>query len=269
MATKRSRGIFSWIASIVAILVCIFMLTAILSIVFGGAKSFFSNLREKEVREALKLSIITSTISSVVVMLLAVIVAYAFTRTEMPFKGIMELLMELSMGLPYILLGLALLIIFSSPFGKWLKGYGIKVVFAPLGIIMAHILVNLPYAVRLVRDCFREVDPRLEFIAGTLGAGEFRRFSTILLPISIRGIISASILIWSRAMGEFGATLMLVGITRLKTETLPGNVYLNISTGNNEAAMATATLMLLISALAMILSRIAERKSILPRRGNA
>ena len=268
MATKRSDGIFARIASLVAVLVCLFMLSAILSIVFGGIGSFLSNLRQREVLAALKLSIITSTISSLVVMLLAVMVAYAFTRTNMPFKGLMGIVMELSMSLPYILLGLALLIMFSSPFGRWLKVHGIKVVFAPLGIVMAHILVNLPYAVRLVRDCFEAVDPRLEFIAGTLGAGEARRFSTILLPISIRGIISASILIWSRAMGEFGATLMLVGITRMKTETLPGNVYLNISTGNNEEAMATATLMLFISALAMMLSRIAEKKSLLPRRGN-
>lgn len=145
---------------------------------------------------------------------------------------------------------------FSSPAGKWLKEQGFKVVFAPAGIVMAHILVNLPYAIRLIRTAFEASDQRMEFIARTLGASPWKCFLTILLPLCRRSLVSTFILTWSRALGEFGATLMLVGITRFKTETLPGSIYLSISTGDNQAAMATAMLMLMISGLTLFLSRL-------------
>ena len=126
---------------------------------------------------------------------------------------------------------------------------------------MAHLLVNLPYGVRLVKTSFEEADMRLEFIAATLGASRFKSFLSILLPLCRADLVSTAILTWSRAMGEFGATLMLVGITRMKTETLPGSIYLSISTGRNDTAMSTAVLMLLISAGALFLSQIASGKS--------
>ena len=121
---------------------------------------------------------------------------------------------------------------------------------------MAHILVNLPYAIRLIRTAFEASDQRMEFIARTLGASPWKCFLTILLPLCRRSLVSTFILTWSRALGEFGATLMVVGITRFKTETLPGSIYLSISTGDNQAAMATAMLMLMISGLTLFLSRL-------------
>ena len=139
---------------------------------------------------------------------------------------------------------------------EWLKEQGFKVVFSPAGIVMAHILVNLPYAIRLIRTAFEASDQRMEFIARTLGASPWKCFLTILLPLCRRSLVSTFILTWSRALGEFGATLMVVGITRFKTETLPGSIYLSISTGDNQAAMATAMLMLMISGLALFLSRL-------------
>ena len=75
--------------------------------------------------------------------------------------------------------------------------------------------------------------------------------TTIILPLSRNSLISMIVLVWSRAIGEFGATLMLVGITRMKTETLPGSIYLSISTGDTEMAMAAATIMLCIAMISL------------------
>ena len=253
---RRADG-FSVFAIVVALLVILFISSAIFSIALGGAPGFFENLRSQELRFALRLSVLTSTISTALVMLLALPTAYALTRTGMPLKRLSSLIIELTLSLPFILLGLALLIMFSSPLGKWLKAQGFAVVFSPAGIVMAHLLVNLPYVVRLVKTAFEDSDLRLEFIAETLGASRFRSFLSVLLPLCRSGIVSTAILTWSRAMGEFGATLMLVGITRMKTETLPGSIYLSISTGRNDAAMSTAVLMLLISGAALFLSQLA------------
>lgn len=261
----RSQGrkdIFTYVAIVIALLVIFFIGSAILAIVIGGLPGFWKNIKSREVLFALRLSVTTATVSSIVVMALALPTAYALTRTSMPLKRSCSLLIELTLSLPFILLGLSLLIMFSSPAGKWLKFHGIRVVFAPLGIVMAHLLVNLPYAIRLVKTAFENADTRLEFIAETLGASRFQSFRTILIPGCRSSLISTFILTWSRAMGEFGATLMLVGITRMKTETLPGSIYLNISTGNNEAAMSTAVLILLISGTALFLSQMAARKNL-------
>jgi molybdate transport system permease protein len=169
--------------------------------------------------------------------------------------------MELPLSLPYLVLGLCLLIVFSSDFGKILRELGFRVVFDKNGIIMAQVIVNLPFAVRFMRTAMAEVDIRLEFIAGTLGASRWTRFYTILLPQCRQSLIAMAVLVWSRALGEFGATLMLVGVTRMKTETLPASIYLNISTGDNGMAMASAILILLISAVSLTVTTLLGRKN--------
>jgi len=264
---NKNRGLFSIFSIVVALLVIFFIGSAIAAIIIKGLPCFAEAVTSEEIRFACGLSFTTATISTVIVTLLALPTAYALTRTNMPFKRLSGVLVELTLSLPYLLLGLSLLIIFSSDFGKALKAYGIKIVFSKAGIVMAQILVNLPYAVVLIRTAFEAVDPRMEFIAGTLGASESRAFLTILLPITESSLISAFILTWSRALGEFGATLMLVGITRMKTETLPGSIYLSISTGNNDTAMATATLMLLISGVTMAAANLLNQHAVNKRRG--
>ena len=238
---KRHRGtdLFSAVTIAVALLVILFIGSAICAIAAGGISSFAGTIRQKEVLSALRLSAVTASLSTLIVMALALPTAYALTRTSMPFKELSGIIIELTLSLPYLLLGLSLLIMFSSPAGKWLKEQGFKVVFAPAGIVMAHILVNLPYAIRLIRTAFEASDQRMEFIARTLGASPWKCFLTILLPLCRRSLVSTFIL-----------------TTRFKTETLPGSIYLSISTGDNQAAMATAMLMLMISGLTLFLSRL-------------
>ena len=179
----------------------------------------------------------------------------------MPLKKTIQIIMELPLSLPYLVLGLCLLIVFSSDLGKALRDMGFKVVFDKNGIILAQLIVNLPFAVKFMRTAMSEVDERLEFIAGTLGASRWTRFRTVLLPLCRQSVIAMVVLVWSRALGEFGATLMLVGVTRMKTETLPASIYLNISTGDNGMAMASAILIMIISAAAHTITTILNKKN--------
>lgn len=260
-AQKRStgRGFFPAFSYLVTLLVLIFMVSTIMAIVVSGAGHLGSALTSAEVLFSMRMSVVTSTISSTLCMAMAIPAAYAFTRGHMPFKRLSSVIMELTLSLPYILLGFALLLVFSSPFGKALKEAGFKVVFEPAGIVFAQLVVNLPFAIRMVKTAFLDVDPRMCFVAQTLGASEGALVRTILLPVARNQLVSAAVLTWARGMGEFGATLMLVGITRMKTETLPGSIYLNISTGNNETAMATAMIMLLLSAAALSVATLLNR----------
>lgn len=242
-----------------ATVVLLFVGSAIVAIVAGGIAHFGEAVTSAEVLFSLRMSVATSSISTVLCLVLALPTAYALSRTNMPLKRVAEVLMELTLSLPYILLGFALLLIFSSPFGKALKEAGLAVVFEPTGIVFAQLIVNLPFAIRMVRTAFADVSPRMEFVAKTLGATPGDVFRTIILPQCRNALISTFVLTWARGMGEFGATLMLVGVTRMKTETLPGSIYLSISTGNNETAMATAMIMLLLSAATLVVANLLNR----------
>lgn len=251
---KQKKDVFSIISIIIALIIILFIGTAIAAVLIGGIKHLPTAIQEKETWFSLKLSLITSTVSTFICLILVIPASYAFTRTDMPFKKISEIVMELMMCLPYLVLGFCLLVLFSTDFGKWLKAIGFKVVFDVKGIVFAQLFVNLPFAMRMVRTAFMQVDNRLEIIAGMLGASKWKQLTTIILPLSRNSIISMLILTWSRAIGEFGATLMLVGITRMKTETLPGSIYLSISTGDTGMAMASATIMMVIAVLSLIIT---------------
>ena len=252
--SNRKTDTFSLISIVITLLVIVFISSAIISVVAGGMAYLPEALASKETWFSIKLSLKTATISTTLCVLTAIPVAYAITRTEMPLKKLSEIIIELMMCLPYLVLGLCLLILFSSPFGDLLRDMGFKVVFTVNGIIIAQYFVNLPFAIRMIRTAFMQMDERLEVIAGMLGASKWKQLTTIILPLARNSIISMIILTWSRAIGEFGATLMLVGITRMRTETLPGSIYLSISTGDTKRAMASATIMLVISVVALIVS---------------
>jgi molybdate transport system permease protein len=252
---------FDTAAIIVVLFIAAFIASALLSVVVGGLPFLPAAIASREVRHAVALSVYTASISTFICVLLSIPSAYALTRTAMPMKKLVQVIMELPLSLPYLVLGLCLLIVFSSDFGKILRELGFRVVFDKNGIIMAQVIVNLPFAVRFMRTAMAEVDIRLEFIAGTLGASRWTRFYTILLPQCRQSLIAMAVLVWSRALGEFGATLMLVGVTRMKTETLPASIYLNISTGDNGMAMASAILILLISAVSLTVTTLLGRKN--------
>lgn len=251
---RKRWDAFSVISVCVAFLIIVMIGSAILFILIGGIPHLGAALASEEIRFALRMSLATATVSTLLCIVLSLFAAYAFTRTDMPFKRTAEVILELSMCLPYIVIGLSLLILFSTGFGKWLKGLGFRVVFDRKGIVLAQLFVNLPFTLHMIRTALLQVDTRLEAIAGMLGASRWKQFLTITLPLCKNSLISAAVLTWSRGVGEFGATLMLVGVTRMKTETLPGSIFLNISAGENGMAMAAATIMLLISCVSLALS---------------
>ena len=127
----RRRNIFPFVCLFIAALVLLFIGSAIAAIVMGGIEHFGEAITSEEVRFSLLMSVTTSSISTVICLLLALPTAYALSHVAFPGKRVAEILMELTLSLPYILLGFALLLIFSSPFGKALKEAGFAAVFSP------------------------------------------------------------------------------------------------------------------------------------------
>ena len=206
------------------------------------------SLENPEIQFAIMLSLVTSAISTLICIAIAIPVAYALVRYTFPGKRIANLVLTLPLTLPPLVAGIALLLFFgTTPWGRALEDAGFGVIFTPLGIIVAEVFVNLPYMIRIMRSSFSMVNPRFEYVAKTLGCTDTSAFLQVTLPMARHGLFAGAVITWSKAMGEFGAVLMLAGATTMRTETLPIALYLNISGGDVDLAVASATILILIS----------------------
>ncbi len=210
-------------------------------------------LTSEEIRYAIQLSFITSVLSTVLCAVVALPVAYVLTRYRFPLSRFFALMISLPLSLPPIVAGIALLIFFGpSIWGGFLKSAGIDIVYTTAAIIIAQFFVNVPYLIRVMRSAFSDVSPRYEHVARTLGCTEAGVFLHISMPMTLQVLAAGLTITWSKAMGEFGAVLMLAGATRMKTETLPISLFLNISTGDLDLAIASAILLILISLVSLL-----------------
>ena len=157
------------------------------------------------------------------------------------------------MSLPHLVSGIALLLLFGRRgIGEFLyQNFNIDFIFTVSGIILAQVFVNLSFAIKTILTSLEEINPKTVFIARTLGCNEFQAFIHVILPSMRRGIISSTVMTWSRALGEFGAVMMVAGTTRMKTEILPTAIFLNMSTGDLDLAIGTATILIIISLICM------------------
>lgn len=218
-------------------------------------------LESPEIRFAILLSLVTSCASTAICVLLAVPVAYALARYDFFGKRAASLTLTLPLTLPPLVAGIALLLFFgTTPWGHALDAAGFSVIFTPLGIIVAEVFVNIPYMIRIAQSSFLAVNPRYENVARTLGCTETGAFFRVSLPMARSGLLAGTVITWSKAMGEFGAVLMVAGATTMRTETLPIALYLNISTGDLDMAVAAATILIVISLLTLCAVEYFDRK---------
>ena len=178
--------------------------------------------------------------------------AWLFARKEWRFKNIVETIVLLPLVMPPVSTGLILLKIFGrrSPLGQWLYERGLEIVFNWKGVLIAMSVMSFPLLVRSVRTSFTEVNLRLERIAATLGASPLKIFFTITIPLAYKGIIAGALLAFSRALGEFGATILLAGNIPGKTQTLSLAIYNFVQLGQDSEAY---TLLGITVALAFLL----------------
>ncbi len=232
-------------------------------VLYSPLPALLANLASPEIRFAIVLSLVTSVISTAICIALAIPVAYALARYEFAGKRVASLALALPLTLPPLVAGIALLLFFgTTPWGKALEQAGFMVIFTPLGIIVAEVFVNIPYMIRILRSAFSTINPRYEYVAKTLGSTDTGAFLHVTLPMAKPGILAGTVITWSKAMGEFGAVLMVAGATTMRTETLPIALYLNISTGDLDLAVAAATILILISLVTLCAAEYLDRGAI-------
>ena len=155
---------------------------------------------------------------------------------------------------PPLVIGLSLLILFQTAPGRAIERF-VPVTYAVPSVILAQFMVAAAFAVRTMRATFDQINPRQEQVALTLGCRRSQAFWLIVLPEARRGILTAATLAWARSLGEFGPILVFSGATRMKTEVLPTTVFLELSVGRIEAAVAVSLLMVGVAVVVLVIIR--------------
>jgi len=183
-------------------------------------------------------SISVGLASTLLILPFGIALAWLFARKEWPLKSVLETIVLLPLVMPPVSTGLILLKIFGrrSPVGQWLYERGIEIVFNWKGVLIAMSVMSFPLLVRSVRTSFAEVNPRLEQIAATLGASPLKIFFVITIPLAYKGIVAGALLAFSRALGEFGATILLAGNIPGQTQTLSLAIYNYVQLGKDSDA---------------------------------
>jgi len=182
--------------------------------------------------------------------------AWLLARGQFRGKAVVETLVSLPLVVPPVATGLILLWLFSrrGPIGAALEAMGVEVVFTSRAVVIAMAVMGLPLLVRTARAGFEQVTRRYEQIAETLGAGPWRVFSTITLPLASRTIVAGALLGFSRALGEFGATIVVAGSIPGRTRTLAVGIYTFTETGQDGAAAALLIVSITIAFAAVLVS---------------
>ena len=194
----------------------------------------------------------------------AVAVAYVLARYEFPGKTLFDAFVHLPLVLPPVVVGFALLVLFgrNGPLGSLLAPLGIVFAFKWTGAALAAAIMGFPLLVRALRLGFESIDPRLERAARTLGAGPWRVFFTITLPLAIPGLATGALLGFARCLGEFGATITFVSNIPGETQTLPLAIYTYTQVpGQDAQALKLSILSVILSLAALAASEWLVRRS--------
>jgi len=257
-----SNGHRDWIFILPSLVLIALLGLPLLALVLRSLdKNFFSYALSPSALTSLRLSLITSLISVVITIAFGTPLAYMLARWEFFGKSFVELLIDLPVVLPPSVAGLALLIAFGRQgvFGSALSMLGISLPFTTTAVIMAQTFVSAPLYIRAARIGFAEVDVQMEEAAHVEGANQWQLFSEVMFPLAGRALIGGAILTWTRALGEFGATILFAGNLEGTTQTMPLAIYLGFERSLG-VAIALSVMLVGVSVILLLLTRGLEKK---------
>lgn len=206
--------------------------------------------------QAVLLSLRVSTLAVLVSLPFGILVAWILVRCRFPGKALLDSIIHLPLVLPPVVVGYLLLVVMGrhGVVGRWLYDwFGMSFAFSWRGAVLAAAVMSFPLMVRAIRLALEAVDIKLEQAARTLGAGRWRVFCTITLPLTLPGIIVGTVLAFARSLGEFGATITFVSNIPGETRTIPSAMYTLIQTPGGESAAARLCVISIVLALASLL----------------
>jgi molybdate transport system permease protein len=227
---------------------------------YTTGEDLLAALRSPEIRYAIWLSLISCSMTATLSLWVAVPLGYVMSRYRFPGKVLIDCLLDVPIVLPPLVIGLSLLILFQLSALRALDRV-FPITYAVPAVILAQFAVSAAFAVRTMRVAFDDIPVRREQVAWTLGCSRSQAFWRVVLPEARRGMVTAGTLAWARALGEFGPILVFAGATRMRTEVLSTSVFLELSIGKLQAAVAVSLLMVLAAFVVLFVVRVYGRES--------
>lgn len=256
--TLMSIPLWFYLVLVIALLISVFI-----KITIPNIRIAFS---DQALLYAIKLSVITSIISTALCIVVAVPAGYVLSRHRFPGYLLADTIIDMPIVLPPLVMGLSLLIFFNTSFGRWLDrgivSSGIFV-YQPAGIVVCQFATGCAYAVRVIKAGFDALDPRYEQVAMALGAKPHQVYFKVVIPNVLQSIIAGVVITWARIFGLFGPVLLVAGTMRFKTEIMPTTIFLETSIGRIEVALVIGTVMILISFGTLIIFKRLSGKALL------
>ncbi len=223
--------------------------TIIKSGVADGLPAFWGDVTNPTAFAALKLTLTTSIIITIINAVMGTLTAYVLVRFRFPGMGLLNTLIDMPFAIPTLVTGVMLVALYGPQrtVGAWLNAHGIQVIFATPGIVLALLVITYPFVIRAVQPVLMELEKGQEEAAYTLGASKWTTFRRVVLPAIAPALITGSLLCFARALGEFGSVVVVAGNIPGVTLTAPVYVYGQIESQNQRGASAMSILLLALS----------------------
>jgi molybdate transport system permease protein len=207
------------------------------------------------------LTVGTASLATLLAMAVAVPVGYTLSRWRFKGGGLLDALVDLPMMVPPAAIGMFLLGFFGAPPGSFIEtGLGLKLAHALPGVVVAQVAVTASFGIRVVKSTFDGIDPGFEAVARSLGASFPRTFFKVSLPLARNGLLAGAIIVWARAVAEYEALMLFVGAIQGRTDVMPLAVYLDVTAGKLEWAVAISAYCVLVAVASVwALRRVAGR----------
>jgi sulfate transport system permease protein len=265
LSIGQTQGKARWptlIIRVISILYILVMIFIPLVVIFQdglqqGLSEFWHQITLPIARHAIFLTLWTSALMTVINAVMGLITAYVFVRYEFPGKRLMNAIVDLPLAIPTLVTGVMLVMLYGpqETLGRFLsERMGLNIIFAPPGIVTSLLFISFPFVVRAIQPVLQDLDLEQERAAATLGAKPWTIFLRIVLPALIVPVLSGSLLSFSRAVGEFGAVVIVSGNIPLKTQTAAVYVLGAVESENQLGASAISIVLIAISLLVLILA---------------
>ena len=217
---------------------------------FTSPAHLWEAIQSPEILYSIQLTVVSCTLATVMSLLVAIPLGYLMSRYEFRGKNFLDVIVDIPIVLPPLVVGLSLLILCQV-----IGGVARELPYTIASVVIAQFSVACAFAVRTMRVTFDQINPRSEQVALTLGCSRAQAFFKVVLPEASRGVFTAATLAWARSLGEFGPILIFAGATRMKTEVLSTTVFLELSVGHLEGALAVSLLMVMVAVGVLLMMR--------------
>lgn len=254
VARRASLSWGKWGLRATAILYLSFMVALPLAAIFrsgfsDGLAAFWADIANATAFAALKLTLTTAIIVTIVNAGMGTLTAYVLVRFQFPGKGLLNTLIDMPFAIPTLVTGVMLVALYGPQrtLGAWLNGHGLQVIFATPGIVLALLVITYPFVIRTVQPVLMEAEKGQEEAAYTLGASRWTTFRRVVLPTIAPALATGSLLSFARALGEFGSIVVVAGNIPGITLTAPVYIYGQIESQNQRGASAMSIVLLTLS----------------------